>query len=340
MQESPVITLSLPPEPSPLRSHPSLKTKLFDDTEPSDFDSNLDELEGLCSGKFTGRDMSQLHRDKNLTTEEAELLAVCSGRFTGLTGHVSSEPRSIEACKHISLGMDLLNEDSQQIKLTFDEDDIVKGMKTQDTSNQTLTIETGKDIEDRDIAEGSEKKLTETEEKTVQESASDKQETKSQFSSKLIKEIPGRPKFVIASSSDEEIMEDVAALKNKKLKKKRKKYIIDDISITDDDDFEDREDDFEDNEEIEEKDEDIDTRNVGYDSEENEIDLDEIENEDIARTMKKARDFFDAEAELSGSDWGSADEDEKDLDDFEIEEGDMEKINEKKMQQELGKIHA
>lgn len=284
--------------------------------------------------------MSQLHRDKNLTTEEAELLAVCSGRFTGLTGHVSSEPRSNEECKHSSLGMDVLNEDSQQIKLTFDEDDIVKGKKTQDTSNQTLTIETGKDIEDRDIAEVSEKKLTETEEKTVQESASDKQETKSQFTSKMIKEIPSRPKFVIASSSDEEIMEDVASSKKKKLKKKRKKYIIDDISITDDDDFEDREDDFEDNEEIEEKDDDIDTRNVGYDSEENEIDLDGIENEDIARTMKKARDFFDAEAELSGSDWGSADEDEKDLDDFEIEEGDMEKINEKKMQQELGKIHA
>ncbi|GLV36399.1 claspin [Carabus blaptoides fortunei] len=330
LQESPVISLSLPPEPSPLRSHPGLKTKLFDDTEPSDFNSNLDELEGLCSGKFTDRDISELRNNKNLTTEEAELLAVCSGRFTGLTGHVSSEPRSTEENKHSSFGIDLWNDDSQEIKLTFDDDDIMKATKTQDTSNQTLTIETEKDIEERNIEEVSEKKLTEI----IQESCS---ETKCELASKPIKETSSRPKFVIASSSDEEIKEDVSSLKKKKLKKKRKKYIIDDISITDDDDFEDREDDFEDNEE---EHEDIDTRNVGYDSEENEIDLDEIEKEDNVVNMKKARDFFDAEAELSGSDWGSADEDEKDLDDFEIEEGDMEKINEKKMQQELGKIHA
>lgn len=55
---------------------------------------------------------------------------------------------------------------------------------------------------------------------------------------------------------------------------------------------------------------------------------------------KGAKNFFDAEAELSESEWGSEDEDEKGLDELEMEDGDDEHFNERKLQKELGKIHA
>lgn len=55
--------------------------------------------------------------------------------------------------------------------------------------------------------------------------------------------------------------------------------------------------------------------------------------------MLKPADFFEKEAELSESEWGSADEDEKDLDDYEVEDGDTEKFNEKKLRTDLEKIH-
>ncbi|KAK7788568.1 hypothetical protein R5R35_000156 [Gryllus longicercus] len=68
---------------------------------------------------------------------------------------------------------------------------------------------------------------------------------------------------------------------------------------------------------------------VDYDSEENEITL----------KPAAAKDFFENEAELSESEWGSADEDEKDLDDFEEEEGDGETLDQNKVKEQLGKIH-
>lgn len=96
--------------------------------------------------------------------------------------------------------------------------------------------------------------------------------------------------------------------------------------------------------------------NIDYDSEENEVEFeDEGEGEGIhcfhkyyslsntdffvgTRKLQLA-DFIDKEAELSESEWGSADEDEKDLDALEIEEGDEEQFNEKKLRQDLEKIH-
>lgn len=53
----------------------------------------------------------------------------------------------------------------------------------------------------------------------------------------------------------------------------------------------------------------------------------------------KPSDFFDEEAELSESEWGSADEDEKDLDALEMELGDTEKYDEKQLRTDLEKIH-
>ncbi|EZA60471.1 Claspin [Ooceraea biroi] len=73
---------------------------------------------------------------------------------------------------------------------------------------------------------------------------------------------------------------------------------------------------------------------VYYDSEENEMII--APEKDI---KKVAADFLEEEAELSGSDWDSVDEDEKDLDKLEFEDGDDEHIDEHKVRDELGKIH-
>lgn len=59
----------------------------------------------------------------------------------------------------------------------------------------------------------------------------------------------------------------------------------------------------------------------------------------LGTAMLKPSDFFEKEAELSESEWGSGDEDEQDLDKLDIEAGDNEKFDEKKMKSDLEKIH-
>ncbi|XP_014251896.1 claspin-like isoform X2 [Cimex lectularius] len=71
----------------------------------------------------------------------------------------------------------------------------------------------------------------------------------------------------------------------------------------------------------------------------NEMDDEEVEDEETELARKISKGYLDGEAELSESDWDSADEDERGLDNFEAEEGDTDKINERKLQKELGKIH-
>ncbi|KAF7279020.1 hypothetical protein GWI33_007661 [Rhynchophorus ferrugineus] len=122
-------------------------------------------------------------------------------------------------------------------------------------------------------------------------------------------------------------------------RKKRKRK----LQFSDDDDSDDDDDNQINDEEINLHDEDSeDTRgastdNIGYDSEENEIDLNE-ENTKKPGKMRMA-DFLEAEAELSESEWGSEDEDEKGLDELEFEAGDTEKFDEDKMKEDLEKIH-
>lgn len=54
---------------------------------------------------------------------------------------------------------------------------------------------------------------------------------------------------------------------------------------------------------------------------------------------KKISDFFEDEAELSESEWGSADEDERNLDKFEIELGDEDQFDQNQLMSELDRIH-
>lgn len=86
-------------------------------------------------------------------------------------------------------------------------------------------------------------------------------------------------------------------------------------------------------------DEDI-ASNVDYDSEENEVE--NMENQESSAENKKEKmkikDFFDEEAELSESEWGSEDEDERNLDDLEIEKGDEEQFDENKLRTDIEKI--
>lgn len=55
--------------------------------------------------------------------------------------------------------------------------------------------------------------------------------------------------------------------------------------------------------------------------------------------MLKPNDFFENEAELSESEWGSEDEDENGLDALEFEQADNENFDENKMRTVLEKIH-
>ncbi|KAL0112952.1 hypothetical protein PUN28_012300 [Cardiocondyla obscurior] len=84
--------------------------------------------------------------------------------------------------------------------------------------------------------------------------------------------------------------------------------------------------------ENEEKDEEV--QYIDYDSEENEVTVTSAKN-----IKKVAADFLEEEAELSESDWDSADEDEKDLDKLEFEEADDEDIDEHKVKDQLERIH-
>ena len=61
----------------------------------------------------------------------------------------------------------------------------------------------------------------------------------------------------------------------------------------------------------------------------------ELKKKDV---RKKASDFFEDEAELSESEWGSDDEDEKDLNRYEAELGDADKFDKTKLKGELERI--
>ncbi|EDV50912.1 claspin [Drosophila erecta] len=138
-------------------------------------------------------------------------------------------------------------------------------------------------------------------------------------------------------SSDEEVQEDVLEVdkpRNKKLTKKRPKK-KGKLGFSDDEDSDGAVEEFEEESDGEPV-EDIPETFVDYDSEENEIVV-EMTKKD--RKLRAAN-FVDKEAELSESEWGSADEDEKNMDQYDIELGDDDQFDREKLRHELGQIHA
>ncbi|KAH8240034.1 hypothetical protein KR032_010500, partial [Drosophila birchii] len=139
----------------------------------------------------------------------------------------------------------------------------------------------------------------------------------------------------IVSSDEEETKDDVhnsERPRNKKLTKKRQKKKAK-LGFSDDEESDEEE--FAE-ESDEEPAEDIPETFVDYDSEENEI---VVEMNKKERKIRAAN-FVEKEAELSESEWGSADEDEKNMDAYDIELGDEDQFDREKLRNELGQIHA
>ncbi|XP_065579446.1 claspin-like isoform X2 [Artemia franciscana] len=80
--------------------------------------------------------------------------------------------------------------------------------------------------------------------------------------------------------------------------------------------------------------EDAEVKDVAYDSDENEIPTQLVNNKGKLR-----KEFLENEAELSGSELGSGDENEDGLDDYEEDDGDKEEFDENQLRNEVEKIH-
>ncbi|CAO1438716.1 unnamed protein product [Diamesa hyperborea] len=74
---------------------------------------------------------------------------------------------------------------------------------------------------------------------------------------------------------------------------------------------------------------------IDYDSEENEVEV----KLNKQQRRKAANDYLENEAEMSGSEWGSADEDEKEMDNLMVEMGDEEQFDQDELREEVGRIH-
>ncbi|KAG5681115.1 hypothetical protein PVAND_010575 [Polypedilum vanderplanki] len=155
-------------------------------------------------------------------------------------------------------------------------------------------------------------------------------------------------KKLLESTDDEADNECEDSTGKRKVKKKKSKQKMKKLGFSDDESDEeiiqnaqtfDNESELEcEEEEEEEAQQDINNDEIliDYDSEENEIEVKMTKKE----KLKKAQEYFENEAELSESEWGSADEDEKGLDKYEIELADDEQFDETKLREEVGRIHA
>lgn len=145
----------------------------------------------------------------------------------------------------------------------------------------------------------------------------------------------------LLESTDDEaenVRNDAKTIKRKKKKKERTKKLgfSDDESDTEDHngintdmldgDLDELKSDIEDNPDV----------FVDYDSEENEIEVKLTKKE----REKQAQGYLEHEAELSESEWGSADEDEKNLDKYDSDLADEEEFDQTKLREEVGRIHA
>nr|XP_023017060.1 claspin-like isoform X2 [Leptinotarsa decemlineata] len=311
----------MPNVPSPLKEanwHANLQKKLFTHSEITN--SQAEAIAELCSDNAS---FSQEPDNEN-TNQELEklcsspvntqdILNICSGEFTDNSQAVpsSASPTS----------QDLLNICSGEF--TGVSQDV--SHEAIQTPLETHTFNPTKEVKSLGADEG----LI-----ISQLLDEDMEKFKKTFESPLMTNTQRRivEEFEENAASGRVIDSDDDEGDGLEIKKKvhQKKLIFSDESSDD----EENEEVIDLHDEVEEDDNDeeiIPADNIGYDSEENEI--------EYISDKGKLADFFDKEAELSESEWGSADEDEKDLDTMEFEQGDIEKFDEKKIRSDLEKIH-
>ncbi|KAI4467903.1 claspin [Holotrichia oblita] len=324
LHESPISPFVIPPDSSPTKSQTQTgpQKRLFTDIDLTST-QELSEVAELCSGVFPSQsqelentaesesisksmpvknnEISNENTTLNLDVPSTQdLLEICSGKFTGIT-----QPEAcIEIKNNTKDGERSANSDFTSIS----------------TLNQKLTEISTNHTEIKNL---------DTEDKLITELLNDEEmeNFKRRFESPTDADTSTVPfGRVIYDSSDEET--------SNKMKKKKRKLIFSDNEDSEENENSDEEIDLYDGV-SEDENSNTNVQNIEYDSEENEIELD-VKNKSI---KMKITDFLENEAELSESEWGSADEDERGLDELELEDGDNEKLDEEQVKRDLERIH-
>ncbi|XP_065340177.1 claspin-like [Cloeon dipterum] len=328
---------------SALRSPANLDKFNFDVNSPTT------DLEALCSGQFLTAPSDQTQNDAsvpaglvNLVSSEASQPAnvadLCSGQFvtqvevkkSGFSGLVCSPALDTQNLESLCSGQFITQAETKNQSISgLDAEEVETANLESLCSGQFVTQPSNGAPKDLQELIDGETKAEDTQDLAALCSGNfvTQADTNNTEDEPPAEEI-GSPqpeshgaKLVISSDDDGDEVE--AKPKGKKLKKKKKKRKLE---FSDDE---------EDDENVEsEAEEGADFSLVDYDSEENEVVI------QPGQLKSKAAKFFEAEAELSGSDWESADEDERGLDDFEEELGDQEQIDEDNVKEQLGQIHA
>ncbi|CAG9565428.1 unnamed protein product [Danaus chrysippus] len=293
-------------------SNPDLSKMIKSDINPDNMDvcgtKNddviMDDIAGMCSGSFS----QNLGSSQTLPSTQSQefgddITDMCTGKFYEnplVSQEISSQDTgSEEKSQNIEKESVLLEKDDNLIDGVIDQNVLNTSGNTINKENTVLSSILD-ELDDLD----------------------DKPKQNKYFAADVSsKDL--RKKFVI--ESDDETNEN-SPKKTKKLKKKKAEQRA--LHISDDEEEDNVESDLEEE----------DDRIVDYDSEENEI---VVQQPKSKQTKKGITDFFENEAELTSEDeWvGSGDEDERGLDRMEREEGDNDKFHQGQLQRELGQIH-
>ncbi|XP_062535830.1 claspin [Armigeres subalbatus] len=268
----------------------------------------------------TGESMNLLWKDTeeqettNPRADEEDLLALCSGRF-GETQ--ATLPQSLTESFATTQAMTTT---PSELNLT-ESDRLTEDSERPTTTDALFTQRVDEQVDDNELIALCSGTF-----------ATQGQMSNLETERPIPLEMVAKGKLLLVSSDEEDQQKE-------KERKKKNKRLRRNINISDDEESDvepDEQDEGSDDEvvEDEEKEDELE-KFVDYDSEENEVEvvLTKKDKEKVAKT------FVENEAELSESEWGSADEDEKDLDRYDIELGDEEKFDQNKLQEELERIH-